>query len=323
MADRSDTISRRLKLRQLNVLVAVARWGSMAKAAEHLAISQPVVSKAVAELEQVVGVRLFDRVPGGVEPTPHGRALLKRSVAIFDDLRTSVSELETLSDPTAGELRIGCEENLSTGLLPTLIDRLTQKYPRLQFDVALGDPATLQQRDLLNRRVELAIMRIAHQSLDHALQASVLCQDRMWVVAGMNNPWARRRKIALADLVKERWCLPPPEHPVGALVIEAFNSVGLDPPRRAVSVGSALCTSNIVAQGQYLGVLGTMFLHFNPPSVRLKVLPIDFPVTAPPISIVTLKDKTLSPAAQLFLDFTREVVQPLVSPKSHSEATAL
>ena len=145
----------------------------------------------------------------------------------------------------------------------------------------------------------------------------------MWVVAGMNNPWARRRKIALADLVKERWCLPPPEHPVGALVIEAFNSVGLDPPRRAVSVGSALCTSNIVAQGQYLGVLGTMFLHFNPPSVRLKVLPIDFPVTAPPISIVTLKDKTLSPAAQLFLDFTREVVQPLVSPKSHSEATAL
>jgi DNA-binding transcriptional LysR family regulator len=188
MADRSDTISRRLKLRQLNVLVAVARWGSMAKAAEHLAISQPVVSKAVAELEQVVGVRLFDRVPGGVEPTPHGRALLKRSVAIFDDLRTSVSELETLSDPTAGELRIGCEENLSTGLLPTLIDRLTQKYPRLQFDVTLGDPATLQQRDLLNRRVELAIMRIAHQSLDHALQASVLCQDRMWVVAGMNNP---------------------------------------------------------------------------------------------------------------------------------------
>jgi DNA-binding transcriptional LysR family regulator len=315
MAQRSETISRRLKLRQLNALVAVARWGSMAKAAEHLSISQPVVSKAIAELEQLLGVRLFDRVPGGAEPTPHGRALLKRSVAIFDDLRTSVSELETLSDPTAGELRIGCEENLSTGLLPTLIDRLTQRYPRLLFDVALGDPATLQQRDLLNRRVELAIMRIAHSDLDQALEASVLCHDRMWVVAGVDSLWARRRKLGLADLVNERWCLPPPDHPVGALVIEAFNSIGLDPPQRAVSVGSALCTSNIVARGQYLGVLGSMFLHFNPPSVKLKVLPINFPVTAPPISVITLKDRTLSPAARLFLEFTRGIVKPVASPE--------
>jgi DNA-binding transcriptional LysR family regulator len=315
MADRSDTTSRRIKLRQLNVLVAVAQWGSMAKAAEHLAISQPVVSKAIAELEQVLGVRLFDRVPSGVEPTPHGRALLKRSVAIFDDLRTSVSELETLSDPTVGELRIGCEENLSTGLLPTLIDGLTQRYPKLLFDVALGDPATLQQRDLLNRRVELAIMRIAIADLDQALEASILCHDRMWVVAGMNNPWARRRKLTLADLVDERWCLPPPDHPVGALVIEAFNSLGLKPPQRGVSVGSAQCTSNLVAQDHYLGVLGDIFLHFNPPSVRLKVLPINFPVTAPPISVITLKGRTLSPAAQLFLDFTRRVIAPLASQK--------
>jgi DNA-binding transcriptional LysR family regulator len=321
MADRPETTSRRIKLRQLNVLVAVAQWGSMAKAAEHLAISQPVVSKAIAELEQVLGVRLFDRVPSGVEPTPHGRALLKRSVAIFDDLRTSVSELETLSDPTAGELRIGCEEALSTGLLPTLIDGLTQRYPKLLFDVALGDPVTLQQRDLLNRRVELAIMRTAIADLDQALEASILCHDRMWVVAGINNPWARRRKVTLADLVSERWCLPPPDHPVGALVIEAFNSLGLKPPQRGVSVRSALCTSNLVAQDHYLGVLGDIFLHFNPPSVRLKVLPISFPVTAPPISVITLKGRTLSPAAQLFLDFTRRVITPLAS-KSRDSSTS-
>jgi DNA-binding transcriptional LysR family regulator len=98
---RAEQISRRLKLRQLNALVAVAKLGSMARAAEHLAVSQPVVSKAIAELEQTLGVRLFDRGSHGVEPTVHGRALLKRSQAIFDDLRTSVSELEFLSDPTA------------------------------------------------------------------------------------------------------------------------------------------------------------------------------------------------------------------------------
>ena len=79
----AEQISRRLKLRQPNVLLAVAQCGSMAKAAEHLAISQPVVSKTIAELERVVGVRLLDRGPHGVEPTIFGRALLKRSVAIL------------------------------------------------------------------------------------------------------------------------------------------------------------------------------------------------------------------------------------------------
>ena len=306
---RAEQISRRLKLRQLNALVAVARYGSMAKAAEHLAISQPVVSKAIAELEQVVGVRLFDRVPHGVEPTTHGLALLKRSTAIFDDLRTSVSELEFLSDPTAGELRIGCEETLATGLLPRLIDQLTQKYPRIIFDVALGDPPTLQQRDLLGRRVELAIMRTAIEDLDEELDAKLLYDDRMWIVAGARSPWASRRKVSLADLANERWCLPPPDHPVGALVIKAFQRIGLKPPARSVTVGSAQCTSSLVASGQYLGVLGSMFLHFRPPSVRLKVLPVELPIAAPPISVITLKNRTLSPVAQLFLDFAREVTK--------------
>jgi DNA-binding transcriptional LysR family regulator len=158
---RAEHVSRRLKLRHLNVLMAVARCGSMAKAAEHLAVSQPVVSKAIAELEQILGVRLLDRGPHGVEPTAHGRALLNRSAAIFDDLRTSVSELEFLSDPTAGELRIGCEENLATGLLPALIDRLAGRYPRIEFAMVIADPKALMERDLKGRTVEIAIMRTA------------------------------------------------------------------------------------------------------------------------------------------------------------------
>jgi DNA-binding transcriptional LysR family regulator len=92
--DRAAQISRRLKLRHLNVLQAVAQWGNMARAAEHLAISQPAVSKSIADLENMLGMRLLDRGPQGVEPTLYGRALLKRSMAIFNDLRTSVNELE-------------------------------------------------------------------------------------------------------------------------------------------------------------------------------------------------------------------------------------
>src|ERR1700689_5432563 len=112
----TELIGHRLKLQHLKVVMAVAEWGSMAKAAKHLAITQPVVSKVIADLEDVLGVRLFDRSSRGVEPTPYGRALLKRSIAIFDDLRTSVDEIKFMADPTAGELRVGSTEPLLAGL---------------------------------------------------------------------------------------------------------------------------------------------------------------------------------------------------------------
>jgi DNA-binding transcriptional LysR family regulator len=308
----AEQISRRIKLRQLNVLMAVSRMGSMVKAAEHLAVSQPVVSKAISDLESLLQVRLLDRGPFGVETTPHGRALLKRCAGIFDELRTSVSELGLLSDPGAGELRIGCEETLATGLLPALIDRLGRRHPRLTYEIVIADPKTLRERDLPARNVEVAIMRTEASGHDGMFEAKTLYQDRLQIVAGVDNPWARRRKIALADLIDERWCLPSADHPVGAMVLEAFRRNGLPPPARSVTVASAQCTSNLVAKGLFLGVHGRMFLRFNPPSVRLKVLPVDLPGSASPICAVTLTGRTLSPPAGVFIECAQEVTKGLV-----------
>jgi DNA-binding transcriptional LysR family regulator len=313
--NRAEQISRRLKLRHLNVLAAVAQWGSMAKAAEHLSISQPVISKAIAELESMLGVRLLDRSPQGVEPTLYGRALLKRSVAIFSDLRTSISEIEFLADPTAGELRIGAIEAIGAGLLPALIDRLARQYPRLTFEVVQADSATLKERELRGRRIELAIMRTATTDRDEDLAETILYSDRLRVVAGIGSPWANRRKIALADLVNERWCLPPPDHPVAALVTDAFRRCGLAPPRTSTTVGSPQFVSNLVARGQFLGVHGDVFLHFNPASINLKVLPVDLQIPLSPVSIITLKNRTLSPVAQLFIDRAREAAKSMAKGK--------
>ena len=97
---REDRIGRRLKLRDVNVLLAVVQCGSMARAAERLAVSQPpVVSKAIADLEHTLGVRLLDRSRQGVEPTSYGQALLKRGLAAFDELRQGVKDIEFLADP--------------------------------------------------------------------------------------------------------------------------------------------------------------------------------------------------------------------------------
>jgi len=102
----SDRIGRRLSLRDLNLLLVVIEKRSMSKAAAELAISQPVVSKAIANMERTLGVPLLDRSPTGIEPTPYGRTIAKRGVAAFDELRQGVEDIESLLDPTAGEERL-------------------------------------------------------------------------------------------------------------------------------------------------------------------------------------------------------------------------
>src|SRR6516165_7532870 len=156
-----EQTSRRIKLRQLEVLIAVAQAGNMAKAAEQLAITQPVISKTIADLESTLGMRLFDRNRRGVELTLYGRALFDRSVAIFNDLKTGIAELETLSDPTVGELRIGSSDAVAAGMLTVIIDRLSRQHPRLRFEVTLGGGLIdLQYRELQARSLDLVIGRL-------------------------------------------------------------------------------------------------------------------------------------------------------------------
>src|SRR5882672_3877889 len=114
----SDRVGRRVKLRDLHILLTVAEAGSMTKAAEELAVSYPVVSKTISELEHTLGVKLFDRSSSGVEPTHYGRALLKSGVAVFDEMRKGLQQIEFIKQPGAGDLRIGSSVMMDGGLLP-------------------------------------------------------------------------------------------------------------------------------------------------------------------------------------------------------------
>src|SRR5947209_3467347 len=112
----SDRIGRRMKLQDLHVLMTVVEAGSMRKAAALLNTAQPAVSRAIAELEHAVAVRLLDRTSHGVEPTTYGRALIDGGAAMFDDLSKAIKKIEFLSDPQTGELHIGGGPTVSEGI---------------------------------------------------------------------------------------------------------------------------------------------------------------------------------------------------------------
>ena len=136
--DWTGRIGRRLRLQDLHIFMAVAEMGSMGKAAERLNTSQPSVSKAIADIEHTIGVRLLDRTATGVVPTDYGRALLKRSIGAFDELRRGIQDIEFLADPTAGEVRIGCPEAIASGLLVRVLDQFSSLYPRVIIRVSAG-----------------------------------------------------------------------------------------------------------------------------------------------------------------------------------------
>jgi DNA-binding transcriptional LysR family regulator len=308
---KNEILSRRVKLRQLNVLLSVMQWGSMARAADHLSVSQPVVSKTIAELEGLLGMPLLERTSQGVEPTIYGTALARRSIALFNDLRTSINELEALADPSAGELRIGTTEPMAAGLVSGIIGELLQHHPRVRLHVVLGDPPALQERELRDREIDLVIGRLPNDVSDAHTQLEVLLWERAFVVAGTRHELTRRRKIKLKDLMNQAWCLPPPQSFPGWLIGRAFHAAGLEVPRTCVSAHSIQMQNALLATGRFITILPETMMHISAVRLGLKPLSVELPIEPTPVAIVTLKNRELPPAGKLFVEFARAAAAAL------------
>ena len=312
--DWADRIGRRIRLRDLHILLAVVQCKSMAKAAEHLAISKPVISKTIADLEQVLGVRVLERDRHGAEPTVYGAALLKRGLTVFDELRESVKDIEFLADPTAGDVRIGCNPMLATGFVTAVIERLSRSWPRIVFHVA-ARPGEMLISELTERNVDFLVSRRLGALSNEQLEFELLFNERDVVVAGSQNPLVRRRKIEVAELMNEAWVLPPPDNIVGAVVMKAFRAHGLDYPRTTVFSDAPHVRMALVETGRFLSVFPASALKFPADHPKVKELPIDLRLARVPVGIVTLKNRTVGPVGRLFMEHAREIARPLAKNK--------
>src|SRR5712691_514610 len=293
-------IASRMKLRDIHILMAVAQAGSMNKAAVVLNMTQPAVSRSIAELERAVGVSLLDRNARGVEPTAYGRALLDGGTAVFDDLRQAVKIIEFLADPTTGEVRIGCVPFLAASFVPAVVDRLSRRCPRIVFHLVTATVEALPH-ELSERNVDLLIARRFGSIADKRMGFEFLFNEPYVVAAGAQSPWVRRRRIKLAELVNESWTLPPPKSVIATVAMEVFRVSGLDYPRTIVVADNAQARIGLVATGRFLTILQASALRFPTGQPDIRVLPVEPQMAEVPVGIVTLKNRTISPVAQLFI----------------------
>ncbi len=306
--DWDNRLAQRVKLRDLHILTAVVRLGGMAKAGMQLSMSQSAVSEAIANLEAALGVRLLDRSPRGVEPTDYAHALLKRGHVIFDELREAVSDIEALAGSTAGAVRIACMEFLAAGVIPDAVERLTRRHPQIIVHVIETNVRTLEFRQLHERDIDLMVTRIPNGFADDDLQVEILFDDPHVVVAGEDSPWARERKIELADLIDEPW-INPASLVVDEIFREAFERLGLKVPMAKVTTSFILMRNQLLASGRYLTLLPESVMRYNAKLWSLRTLPIELRVTPRPIALVTLKNRTMRPAVALFIEQLRAVAK--------------
>ena len=294
-----ERIGRRLTLRDLRILMTAVDVGSVSKAAAHLGVSQPAISKTITQIERAVGVQLVKRSSRGIEPTDHGRALLARSRAAFRELQVGIEAMDDRSNPKSGELGIAGNQVALAGIVPTIINRLYAQHPGIVFNVLQAQTFADQVRILEEEKAELVVCRIALPLTTEHLRLIELFTDDFVVVAGPRHRWGRRKRILLSELVNEPWTFPPPETVTGQSMAQIFRSQGLEQPQVNVAASSVQLHQRLVLEGDFLTFFPTSLARAIP---GLHILPVPLELEPQSVGILTLKYRTESPLARLFID---------------------
>jgi DNA-binding transcriptional LysR family regulator len=308
-----DRVGRRLRLKDLHTLQTVAEAGSMAKASERLALSQPAISKAISDMERTLGAALLERSSRGVALTECGRLVVEHSRAIFDEIRQSVSGIEQLSDPTRGLIRIGTTEPVM-GVVAEIVNEAARRYPRIGYEVTVSDTDTLV-RDLRERTFDVVLTRWAPASADDDLAAQVLFRSPFVVMAERHHPLLRRKKLNLADLMGEQWTFSPRDTFAGRIMADLFLRKRLPFPTTVVTSNSVFMRLSLVASGRFLTVLPAQLLRDRSNRTWLRALDIDLGDSSQPNALITLKKRRSGGALTLFTQISLDVCKTMGAPK--------
>jgi DNA-binding transcriptional LysR family regulator len=188
-----------------------------------------------------------------------------------------------------------------------VVDQLSRRYPRIAIHLA-AEQVEILHRELSERNVDLLIVRRFGPFADERLRFEFLFDDPFVVAAGAQSPWTRRRRIELADLVRESWTLPSGGE-IGAVATEAFRASGLDYPHATLVTSPSLVRMSLLATGRFLTILPASALKFPTRRREIKVLPVELSEVPLPMGIVTLKNRRLSPVVELFIEHARQVAK--------------
>ena len=215
-----------------------------------------------------------------------------------------------MSDPTVGQVTIGCPEALASGVLGAVLARFCVQFPRVVVNVEAANNITHEYQMLRERKVDLLLGSITRPFVEEDLDAQVLYEDRPYITTGATNRLALRRRVEVAELLEQQWILPG-ESILRSVLEEALEARGFALPRIGVKSYSVQQRITLLATGRFVSADSRSVLRYNSAASSVILLPVDLPIRSWPVAIVTLKGRTINPVVQTFVDCVRDVSKSL------------
>lgn len=291
-----------MKLGQINHLVAVAELGGLRRAARHLGVAQPAISRSIQELEHELSVTLFERSASGMTLTPIGEAFVKRSVAVQQELERARDEVQQLKGISAGTVSIGLSTAPHVSMLPMVLQPFRRRYPDVRLRITEGlFPA--MEGDIRSGAIDFYVGPLAEESLAGLFVSEKLFDNRRVILARRGHPLRQAR--SLSDLVEAQWVATSVTLDTEAELGPLFRRYGLPGPVTAVQAQSALSMITVAASSDVLAMLPQQWLAFVRSSRLLVHIKVKEELAAPAICVVSRSRLPLTPVAQHLCDLFR------------------
>lgn len=299
----------RLKLRHLTLVCALADLSTMVRAAEHLHVTQPVLTRSLRELEDMLGARLFDRGPKGVTPTTIGTAFVARARAVLGEIGQAANDVDDLVHARAGKVRVGTHLAGASLLLPKAIAQLKRRSPDITVIVREATPDVLSE-ELLIGDLDLMVSRLRPTALDPRLHSEDLYREPIAVVTRPGHPALSRDPATLTGLLDYPWVVPIQQTDLRHQFEEILAAEGSGLPANRVESTSLLITRYLLIETDAIGVLPRVIADHDE---RLAVLPIQLEALRHPVGIVRVTDRWESPAVAALVAQLRTVGAEIAS----------
>lgn len=300
----------RLKTRQLVLMVRLDEARSVSQAAEAAGITQPAASKLLGDLEDSLGVKLFERHARGVQPTWYGEIMVRHARSALAEITRAHEEILALKAGLTGQASIGTVMNPGTNLVPRAVAKLKARFPGIRVSVEMDFSKPLVQR-LLEGSLDLAVARILDHDTAGELSFEALAREPHCVIARAGHPLAGKRGLELGDLVRQSWILPPAGSTLRGRLDSLFVGSGLQSPPDFVETTSLPVIVSLLQASDMLVALPEGAVRDYCRSGVLAVLPLDLGVQMDAFGIITRRGHELSPGAKAMLAVLRETAAGL------------
>ncbi|MEP7245972.1 MAG: LysR substrate-binding domain-containing protein [Gammaproteobacteria bacterium] len=309
----------RLKTRQLMLLIAIADEGNIHRAAETLNMSQPAASKLLKDLEDVLGISLFERLPRGMKPTWYGETMIRHARMALASLTLAGGEIEALKTGRFGEVSVGAITGPALSLLPRAVAIVAREHPDLRVQLAVESSDVLLQR-LTQSTLDIMVGRLFERHEKTNLSYERLADEPVCAVVRPGHPMLTGPALTLTRLEQAEWIVPPMGSVLRHRFELMFQKEGLDIPPRLIETSSILFTTKMLQESDFVAVMPTEVARYYASYGMITMLPIQLSCTMDGFGIIMRKDWLLSPAAKVVL---RALKTAAVSTYNYAAATPL